>query len=165
MMRNEILLTTAKVAITAAAGGTPRRLRIVGYSGGPMVVAGFGEIVVDLAGLTLPETLPVLSDHKNELTSVIGNGTPTIEAGKLIVLATLASSPAAEGVLQLMASGVAIQASLGAVPKQRQTLKANESITVNGQQVTAGPQGLTSSRKAYCEKSASHLLARMQLLL
>ncbi len=140
---SDLLFTIDDVEIVAAEAGKPKRLRIIAYAGVKMTPPGFNELVIDLAGLSLPASLPILSDHRNELTSIIASGIATVERGTLIVTATLADCPAAEAVLALLASGVPLQASLGASPTKRRELRPNETVAVNGQQVTAGPNGLT----------------------
>ena len=91
---------TAPVRLAAAADGKPRRLTILGYTGGPMSVTNHGTIVIDLAGMELTETVPVLADHENRLAAVIGTGRPNTDGKELRVDATLAETAAAETVLQ-----------------------------------------------------------------
>jgi hypothetical protein len=49
----EILLSAAEVEIQAASGKPPS-VSIVAYTGGLMSVPGWGPVVIDLAGLTIP---------------------------------------------------------------------------------------------------------------
>ena len=137
---------TAPVRLTAAAAGKPRKLFIVGYTGGVMRVPGFGETAVDLAGLELPDTIPVLADHDASLSGVIGPGKPSTDGRQLIVEAVLADTPAADTVQNLLESGVQLQASLGAEPLERQPVGAGKTVTVNGQTLT-GPFTLITKAK------------------
>ena len=99
---SDLLRLTAPIELEASAGDKkPRRLAIMAYSGDTMNVTGFGPVVIDLRGMALPASLPILSDHENKLASIIASGMPKIERGVLAVLATLADSPAAAaGILE-----------------------------------------------------------------
>ncbi len=137
---------TAPVRLTAAAAGKPRKLLIVGYTGGLMRISGFGEIVIDLSGLELPASIPVLADHDSTLAGVVGPGRPTSDGKQLLVSATLADTPAADQVLSLLESGVQLQASLGCEPIERESVASGKNVQVNGQTLT-GPFTLISRAK------------------
>ena len=158
-MTPDLIFTCADVGIEAAADGVkPRRLRIVAYAGGEMSPAGFPNVIIDLAGMSLPSTLPILSDHENTLASIIASGVPSIEGGKLVINAKLASSSAAEQVVSLLASGVGLQASVGCLPIESRRIATKESVTVNGRNFRAGTNGLTVvSRSSLKEVSVTAL--------
>lgn len=139
---------TAPVQLAAAAAGKPRKLLIVGYTGGKMRVRGYGEIAIDLAGLELPATIPVLADHDATLSGVIGPGKPSTDGRQLIVEAELADTPAAKTVLSIIESGVQLQASLGAdaTEREREPVAAGDKVQVNGQTLT-GPFTLITKAK------------------
>ena len=61
--------------------GKQPRFEILAYTGGIMNIAGWGPVVIDLAGCSLPKTVPVLVDHDNSLKGVIGSGRPEISRG------------------------------------------------------------------------------------
>lgn len=138
---------TGSVDIEAAAPG-PRKLAILAYTGGQMSVDGFGPLVLNLAGMTLPSTLPILSDHKNEIGSIIASGSPVVSGGTLSVKATLADSPAASNVVALLASGVSLQASVGAQATAKKYIAAGDKIQANGRTITAGNGGLMFIEKS-----------------
>jgi len=117
---------------------------ILAYSGGIMRPPGWSDIVIDLAGLELSATVPLLGDHENKLSSVVGSGVPKIVGGQLHISGTLArGTAAADNVIRLAKSGVQLGASVGVGPTATQNLKSGETVTVNGQTFTAGEDGLT----------------------
>lgn len=136
---------TAPVRL-AAADGKPRRLSIIGYTGGLMKVGDFGVIAVDLAGMELGETVPVLADHENKLASVIGVGKPSTDSRQLHVAADLAETAAADTVLRLLEAGAAPQASMGADPLEKQPVHPGEKVSVNGQTLEGPFTLITKSR-------------------
>lgn len=79
-MAKELLLC-APLELQAAAStpGKSRKLRIVGYDGGPMLISGWGEVIVSLKGLEMPESIPIVDSHKNDLDSLIATGFPSID--------------------------------------------------------------------------------------
>src|SRR4051812_24478562 len=97
----DLLTFDAEVELTAAAAGKPARVSIMAYGGGAMNVPGFGPVAIDLAGLTMAHTIPLLGDHEATLRGVAGSGQPRVEAGTLRVDGTLASNPTGAGILAL----------------------------------------------------------------
>jgi hypothetical protein len=140
----ELVRFKSEVSLEAgSADGKPVRVLISAYGGGAMDVAGFGAVVIDLAGLTLPQTLPLLTDHQSTLESVAGAGQPRVEAGRLMVEGTLASNETAQRIVALARDGVPLAASVGVSPSERVRVGSGESIQVNGQSIKAGGRGLT----------------------
>ena len=133
----------AEIELVASAAGKPPRISILAYNGGIMPVAGSGSIVVDLSGLTLPATVPLLGDHISTLDGVAGSGQPSIRDGRLLVEGTLADTPTAAKVMALHKSSVPLQASVGLMPETRQSIRAGEVVSVNGKRLKAGQSGLT----------------------
>ncbi len=134
---NDLLLTGG---IVKAAAGKPRRLRIVAYRGGLMVVEPHGPVVIDLSGLDLPESVPVLDGHENVVDAVIGRGRPEVANGELVVSVDLANTPAAERVLAALEAGVELQASVGVNPVETSRLAGEETVAVNGKTIEV-PRG------------------------
>jgi hypothetical protein len=124
------------VPLRAAAGSKSRKLFIVGYTGGVMRVAGFGPIVIDLAGMEIPSSLTILVDHENAIGSVAGSGKAEVVNGQLHVAAQLVDSEAADTVVRLLEGGVQLQASVGADPLESERIAPGTSIKVNGQTLT-----------------------------
>lgn len=136
---------TASVELTAAdsANTTPRVL-VEAYTGGIMSPAGWGEAAVDLSGVELSAQIPILGDHLNAISGIVGYGSPVVRGGKLYVEGKLSSATeAGKIVLQLHRDGMAFQASIGMTPTKQRFLKPGETAEVNGRTLTASGRGLT----------------------
>lgn len=80
MNKNEYL------EITAAAEGRRPSVSGVAYSGGKMKLAGWRHpVVVDLAGMSVPGSVPLLADHENHTSGRVGLVTATIAGGRLAI--------------------------------------------------------------------------------
>jgi hypothetical protein len=142
----DLLQLAGKVEITAAA--KVPTVRILAYTGGAMPIPGIGQVVIDLAGLDLGGSVPLLADHETDIGSIVGSGAARVDAGQLIVSGTLTDSTAAGAkVLELGKAGFPWQASVGVEPLDRERIAAGQTITVNGKQITAPATGLTLVRK------------------
>ena len=140
----EVLTLTADVSIQAAADGKKRpRVSITAYNGGLMNVGGWGAIAIELSGLEIPSSVPLLADHDQSLSGVVGSGTPRVDRGSLTVTGHLTDSEAGRGVLALARDDVPLQASVGVEPTQRRYIPAGEQATVNGKTITAEEPGFT----------------------
>lgn len=126
------------VEFLKAAEGEPasagKRFRIVAYTGAPIRQGWSREpVVIDMAAMQLPATVPVVLGHDYSLGSILGQGRPFIEAGQLIVEGEiLASNPNADQVAALAAAGYQFQASVGADVRRHQKIDADGVTQVNG---------------------------------
>ena len=134
----------ATIELQAAADdASPATFRSMAYGGGAMVVSGFGETVLDLAGMDIPATFPILADHKNELDSVAGHGRGEIQNGELHASGEIVRTSKAGGtIINLSKAGVPLQASMGAHPLEIRHVRAGEKIVANGREFVAGVRGL-----------------------
>jgi hypothetical protein len=117
----------------AAAG--PKKFRIVAYTGAPIRQGWSREpVVIDLAGMTLPSTVPIVMGHDYSLGSILGQGRPSVQGGELIVEGEiLADSDTARQVLALAAAGYEWQASVGADVGRHLKFSDDQTTTANGQ--------------------------------
>lgn len=139
--RNTITLT-GETTIQAKPQRRPR-IVIQAYSGGRMRPQGVdGEIVISLDGIQSDGSVPLLLDHRNEVSAVIGHGTPSIESGGLVLSGELADSAAARSVIALANSGVQLKASVGGTIAAAKMIDPGQSVSVNGRTIEAGPDGL-----------------------
>ncbi len=138
---------SAPVKLKAKAAAGSRRLSIVAYSGGLMNVAGFGPVVIDLAGMTFNASLPLLADHENAVSAVVGAGFPRVESGRLVLDGTTSGTRGAE-VVSLLESGAPLQASVGASTLEKEWIEPGNSVRANGQTITAGDSGFWFVRKS-----------------
>ncbi len=137
------------VKLAAQSAGKPRRLTIVAYTGDVMQVSGYGNLLIDLAGLELPRSLPLLADHANAVASLVGTGQPATDGKTLTVSGILSSNPAGLEVLTLLEGGHVLQASVGCDPIETRRVEKGEEIKVNGRTITADEKGFTLVETAH----------------
>lgn len=136
-MTNAIKLDSGVEFLQAAEGESApagKRFRIVAYTGAQIRQGWSREpVVIDMAGMQLPATVPVVLGHDYTLGSILGQGRPFIEAGQLIVEGEiLADNENARQVMALAAAGYQFQASVGADVRRHQKIDAEGVTTVNG---------------------------------
>jgi len=134
---NAIKLDSGVEFIQAAEGDSMpagKKFRIVAYTGAPIRQGWSREpVVIDMAGMQLPATVPVVLGHDYTLGSILGQGRPFIEAGQLIVEGEiLADNENARQVMALAAAGYQFQASVGADVRRHQKIDADGVTQVNG---------------------------------
>lgn len=127
-------------AADGEAAASPKRFRIVAYTGAAIRQGWSREpVIIDMAGMTLPATVPIVLGHDYELGSILGQGVPTVQGGQLVVEGEiLADSETARQVLALAERGYQWQASVGADVGRHMRFGEDQATTVNGQTVT-GP--------------------------
>ena len=135
---NAIKLETSVTFLQAAEGEAaagPKRFKIVAYTGAPIRQGWSREpVVIDVAGMQLPKTVPVVIGHDYALGSILGQGTPSIENGQIVVEGEiLAKNGNADQVLALAEAGYQFQASVGADVRRHQKVDADGVVQVNGQ--------------------------------
>lgn len=132
---------TADLQLNASEGGRPRRFSILAYSGGLLPVDGFDKpVIVDLSGLEVPGSIPILIDHEKSVEATLGitdsienDGTKLTMSGQIT-----GQSKTAQVVLSANAAGHKWQASIGARVLNQEEIPAGQTVEVNGQ-VFAGP--------------------------
>ena len=134
---NTVKLDSGVEFIKAAEGDSApsgKKFRIVAYTGAPIRQGWSREpVVIDMAGMKLPATVPVVLGHDYSLGSILGQGRPFVEAGQLIVEGEiLASNANADQVAALAAAGYQFQASVGADVRRHQKIDAEGVTQVNG---------------------------------
>ena len=126
---------------------TPRtpRFRMDAYTGGAIRQAWSREpVVIDLAGMRVPDAVPIVFGHDYDLESVLGQGTAVATNGSLVLDgAILAESEAASQVVKLGDKGYRWQASIGADVDEQRLVDGGEAVTVNGQ-TFSGPVRIVS---------------------
>lgn len=129
----------------AAAGGNPK-VRGVAYSGGKMALPGWKHpVVVDLAGMEIPESVPLLTNHENRTSARVGMVAARIEEGVLAIEGEIVSSNGqAAGILEQATAGADWQLSIGAEVKKSELVRAGTRV-VNGQEHAAPFHHVTES--------------------
>jgi hypothetical protein len=132
---------TAFLRLKANGKGKPKRFVIKAYSGGLLPVDGFPHpVVVDLAGLEIPGSIPILIDHEKSVEATLGATDNIANDGRSLMLEGVVTGQSAKSqlVLAQSAAGHTWQASIGAMVLESQDIAAGETATANGQTFT-GP--------------------------
>jgi len=135
----EAVIGDGFILVEAAADGdgNPKVLGVA-YTGGKMRLPGWRHpVVVDLAGLEIPETVPLLTNHENRTGSRVGVVRSRIEDNALVIEGEILSSNGqAQGIVEQARAGADWQLSIGAEVHQAELVRTRR--TINGQ-VHAGP--------------------------
>ena len=118
-----------------AAGGARPKIVGTAYSGGKMSLPGWkNPVVVDLSGMELPETVPLLANHENRTSSRIGMVSASVKNNVLEISGEIISegSEAADIVAQSKA-GADWQLSIGADVKECELIRGKREV--NGQEI------------------------------
>jgi len=107
------------LVVEAASGEGPTgRIRVMGvaYSGGKMRLPGWRHpVVVDLAGVEVPDTVPLLTNHENRTGARVGMVKARVDGDTLVVEGEiLSSSGQARGIVEQARAGAEWQLSIGA---------------------------------------------------
>jgi len=142
----DLLLTAESAAVKGAdrgLGGRPR-IEVLAYSGGLMRVEGWGTVGIELGGLTLPDQVPILSDHQAERGEIIGHGTARVAAGQLHLSGVLSlATDAGRQTLALAKDGFKFSASVGVSPTTYNRIRPGETVVLNGKAIKAPASGFT----------------------
>lgn len=141
----DIAAAPAELALLASLDGRKLpRVEIVAYTGGVMNVPGWGDVAIDLAGLELPGTVPIVSDHDSTRPGIVGHGRATIRSGKLLVAGSIsAGTQAAREIVEAAKNGFPWQASVAAEVLERRQVPAGQTAAVNGRTLAAPAGGMT----------------------
>lgn len=111
------------------------RPKVIGlaYSGGKMNLPGWKHpVVVELAGLTLPERVPLLTNHDNRTTARVGLVAASHKDNSLEIEGEIVSNtPEAADIVAQAKTGAAWQLSIGAEVHKFELVKASREV--NGQ--------------------------------
>lgn len=125
--------TTEFLEITAAADGGKHKVKGVAYSGGKMRLFGWSRpVVVDLSGMSIPEDVPLLTDHTNDTESRIGLVSASkTSIGLEITGEIVAGGDAAENIVTQGKAGADWQLSIGAEVEAAELVQEGKRM-VNG---------------------------------
>ena len=139
MNPNEKPGTSEFLEITAAAaGGKHPKVSGVAYGGGKMTLWGWSKpVVVDLAGMTVPEEVPLLADHENHTLGRVGVVRAKPVDGHLAIEGEIvAEGEVADAIVSQAKAGAAWQLSIGAeveaselVQEGRRTVNVDPTFT------------------------------------
>jgi len=132
---------TAFLRLKANGAGKPKRFSILAYSGGLLPVDGFPHpVVVDLSGLEVPGSIPILIDHEKSVEATLGATDNIHNDGTKLTMAGVVTGQSQKSlqVLAQAAAGHTWQASIGAMVIESEDVPAGQTATANGQTFT-GP--------------------------
>ena len=121
--------------IIEAADGAKPKVMGVAYSGGRMNLPGWKHpVVVDLAGMDIPDTVPLLTNHKNKTESRVGIISASIKDNALEISGEIVfDSKDAQDIVAQGKAGANWQLSIGADVKECELVKSSRSV--NGQEI------------------------------
>ncbi len=125
--------TSEFLEITAASGGKKPSVKGLAYSGGKMRLFGWSRpVVVDMAGMNIPESVPLLTNHVNDTLCRVGVVTATKgEQGLEISGEIVAEGEEAANIVAQGRSGADWQLSIGAEVEAAELVQDGKR-TVNG---------------------------------
>lgn len=123
--------------IVEAAGAKPK-VSGLAYSGGKMALPGWKHpVVVDLAGMSVPDSVPLLTDHKNNTSSRVGMVSASVKDNTLEIAGEIISdSKDATDIVAQSKAGADWQLSIGAEVAECELVQGKREV--NGQEQT-GP--------------------------
>ncbi len=124
----------SEFTLIEASGGKPKVVGIA-YSGGKMNLPGWKfPVVVDLAGMEIPDTVPLLTDHENKTDSRVGMVSASVKNNALEISGEIVSeSKDAADIVAQSKAGADWQLSIGADVKECELVKASRNV--NGQEI------------------------------
>ena len=125
----------SEFTLIEASNGAKPKVVGVAYSGGKMSLPGWRHpVVVDLAGMEIPESVPLLTNHENKTDSRIGLISAAVRNNVLEITGEIVSdSKDAADIIAQGKAGADWQLSIGADVKECELVKGNREV--NGQEV------------------------------
>lgn len=120
--------------IEAAGGGKPKVAGIA-YSGGKMNLPGWkNPVVVDLSGMEIPETVPLLANHENKTEARVGMISASVKNNTLEISGEIVSeNDDAKNIVAQSKAGADWQLSIGADVKECELVQGKREV--NGQEI------------------------------
>ncbi|MBS5533086.1 Mu-like prophage major head subunit gpT family protein [bacterium] len=125
----------SELTLVEASNGAKPKVVGVAYSGGKMSLPGWRHpVVVDLAGMEIPESVPLLTNHENKTDSRIGLISAAVRNNVLEITGEIVSdSRDAADIIAQGKAGADWQLSIGADVKECELVKGSREV--NGQEV------------------------------
>lgn len=125
----------SEFTLIEASNGAKPKVVGVAYSGGKMNLPGWRHpVVVDLAGMEIPESVPLLTNHENKTDSRIGIISAAVRNNVLEITGEIVSdSKDAADIIAQGKAGADWQLSIGADVKECELVKGSREV--NGQEI------------------------------
>ncbi len=113
-----------------ASGGTKPRVEGLAYSGGKMNLPGWRyPVVVDLVGMEIPETVPLLTNHENKTNARVGVVSASVKNASLEIAGEIVSDgQVANDIVAQSRSGADWQLSIGADIRECELVKGSREV-------------------------------------
>lgn len=113
-----------------AAGGAKPKVNGTAYSGGKMSLPGWKHpVVVDLAGMEIPDTVPLLTNHENKTDSRVGMVSASVKNNALEITGEIVSeSKDAADIVAQSKAGADWQLSIGADVKDCELVQSKREV-------------------------------------
>ena len=123
----------SEFTLIEAAGGAKPKVTGLAYSGGKMNLPGWKHpVVVDLAGMEIPDTVPLLTNHENKTDSRVGMIRASVKNNALEIAGEIVSdSKDAQDIVAQSKAGADWQLSIGADVRECELVKSCREV--NGQ--------------------------------
>ena len=127
----------SEIRLIEASGGGRPKVAGTAYSGGGMNLPGWRHpVVVELSGMEIPESVPLLTNHENRTDARVGMVKASVKDGTLEIEGEIVSdSSGASGIVAQCKAGADWQLSIGADVRESELVKADREV--NGQTVQA----------------------------
>lgn len=118
-----------------AANGAKPKVAGLAYGGGKMNLPGWKfPVVVDLTGMSIPENVPLLTNHENKTDARVGMVTASVKNASLEIAGEIVSdSKDAQDIVAQSKAGADWQLSIGADVRECELVKGSREV--NGQQI------------------------------
>lgn len=123
----------SEFTLIEAAGGKPKVAGIA-YSGGKMNLPGWKHpVIVDLAGMEIPDTVPLLANHENKTDARVGMISASVKNNALEITGEIVSeNDDAKNIVAQSKAGADWQLSIGADVKECELVQGKREV--NGQE-------------------------------
>ena len=123
----------SEFTLIEAANGAKPKVTGLAYSGGKMNLPGWKyPVVVDLSGMEIPDTVPLLTNHENKTDSRVGMITASVKNNALEIAGEIVSdSKDAQDIVAQSKAGADWQLSIGADVRECELVKSSREV--NGQ--------------------------------
>lgn len=123
------------VLIEASSENGRPRVSGLAYGGGTLQLGWMHPVVVDLAGMEIPETVPLLTNHENRTICRVGIVTATVKDNALEIAGEIISdSDDAQDIIAQGKAGADWQLSIGAEVTEYELVKIGSKRKINGQE-------------------------------
>lgn len=124
------------IAAAETEGNKLPRVKMVAYTGGAMIIGGWGStpVIVSLAGLKIPDSVPLRFQHDGY--EIVGHSTDVrVEGAKLLLDGVISfDTPRARSIVAAAVNGFPWQASVGVAPDIDgvKFVAENQTMDING---------------------------------